>query len=130
MGEMLCVASLGRKTSKTRPPDVKARGFPELAVALEALRTRISAPPASRNLELFCQLSEPNFSRLVRRALHFTPRQLAMKVRLDEALHLPATTDLSLAEITLATGVSTTKSGAPSLRPASSYSSRSKIVDV
>lgn len=81
-----------------------ARGFPELARALEVLHARLADPPGIEALAALCQLSPPQFSRLVHRVFRLTPRQLAMKVRIDEALHLLATTDDPLTEIALSTG--------------------------
>lgn len=81
-----------------------ARGFPELAEALEAIQRRIDNPPGSEELAKLCRLSSAQFTRLVQRVFGLTPRQLIMKVRLDEALHLLATTQNSLSDIALRTG--------------------------
>lgn len=81
-----------------------ARGFPELARALEALHTRIANPPGIEEIAALCDLSAAHFSRLVQRVFRLTPQRLAMKIRIDEALHLLATTTQSLAEIALSTG--------------------------
>jgi AraC-like DNA-binding protein len=80
------------------------RGYPELARAMEELRARLSNPPEMRELAKMCGLSMVRFARLVERVFHLTPRQLAMKMRIDEALHLLSTTDQSLCDIALATG--------------------------
>jgi AraC-like DNA-binding protein len=80
------------------------RGYPELAMAIEVLRARLADPPEMRELAALCGLSVVRFGRLVERVFQLTPRQLAMKVRIDEALHLLATTDRPLCEIALATG--------------------------
>jgi PAS domain S-box-containing protein len=82
----------------------ESRGFPELARALDALHARIADPPGIEELAALCALTSAKFSRLVHRVFGLTPRQLAMKIRLDEALHLLATTDAPLAEIALVTG--------------------------
>jgi transcriptional regulator GlxA family with amidase domain len=82
----------------------ESRGFPELARALDALQERVADPPGVEELAALCHLSSAKFSRLVQRVFGLTPRQLALKVRLDEALHLLATTDASLADIALRTG--------------------------
>jgi AraC-like DNA-binding protein len=102
-GEVVAIMGISRDVEDS-PAGLKARGFPELALALETLRTRIADPPGMEELAALCRLSAPHFSRLIQRLFRLTPRQLAMKMRLDEALHLLATTDLPLAEITLATG--------------------------
>lgn len=81
-----------------------ARGFPELARALEALHARVDDPPRIEELAALCRLSPAQFGRLVQRVFHVTPRQLAMKVRIDEALHLLTATPHSLAEIAQRTG--------------------------
>lgn len=80
------------------------RGYPELARAMEVLRSRLANPPEMRELAKMCGLSMVRFVRLVQRVFHVTPRQLAMKMRIDEALHLLATTERSLCDIALATG--------------------------
>jgi AraC-like DNA-binding protein len=80
------------------------RGYPELARAMEVLRARLANPPEMRELATMCGLSMVRFVRLVQRVFHLTPRQLAMKMRIDEALHLLATTDQPLCDIALATG--------------------------
>jgi AraC-like DNA-binding protein len=79
-------------------------GLPELARALELLHTRMQDPPEIHELAKFCGLPPARFSRLVQRVFQLTPRQLAMKVRIDEALHLLTTTGQSLTDIALATG--------------------------
>ncbi|WP_207910718.1 AraC family transcriptional regulator [Chthoniobacter flavus] len=81
-----------------------SHGLPELAQAIEVLQTRLQDPPEMAELAELCGLSTVRFTRLVQRVFHLTPRQLAMKVRLDEALHLLATTDSSLSDIALETG--------------------------
>lgn len=80
------------------------QGLPELARAIELLRSRLQNPPEIAELAALCGLSMVRFSRLIQRVFHLTPRQLAMKVRLDEALHLLATTDRPLTAIALDTG--------------------------
>lgn len=81
-----------------------ARGFPELSRALDALHLCIAEPPSIEEIAALCDLSPAHFSRLVQRVFRLTPQRLAMKIRIDEALHLLATTDQSLAEIALNTG--------------------------
>jgi AraC-like DNA-binding protein len=102
-GAVTAVVGISRDVEDTAR-GAAARGFPELARALETLHTRIDDPPGIEELAALCQLSPTHFSRLVQRLFHLTPRQLAMKVRIDEALHLLATTGRSLADIALATG--------------------------
>jgi AraC-like DNA-binding protein len=82
----------------------EVHGFPELAQALEALHAHIADPPSIEELAELCGLSVARFGQLIHRLFHLTPRDLAMKIRLDEALHLLATTEQSLTEIALATG--------------------------
>ena len=79
-------------------------GLPELAHAIEVLQTRLQNPPEMSELAQLCGLSPVRFARLVQRVFHLTPRQVAMKMRLDEALHLLATTDHPLSDIALQTG--------------------------
>jgi len=81
-----------------------SHGLPELAQAIEMLQARLQNPPEMAELAKLCGLSTVRFTRLVQRVFHLTPRQLAMKVRLDEALHLLATTDRALSDIALETG--------------------------
>jgi AraC-like DNA-binding protein len=102
-GAVVALMGISRDLEES-PSGMKARGFPEFAVALEAMRARVADPPRIDELAALCNLSISHFSRLVHRVFHLTPRQLAMKVRLDEALHLLSTTDLALAEIAQATG--------------------------
>lgn len=102
-GEVIAVAGLSRDVESSAR-GAAARGFPELARALDALQERIAEPPGIDELAKLCALTPAKFSRLVHRVFGLTPRQLALKVRLDEALHLLATTDASLADIALRTG--------------------------
>lgn len=81
-----------------------ARGLPGLIRALEIIQSRLDDPPGIEELAAACDLTPANFSRLVRRIFQLTPSRLAMKARIDEALHLLTTTDQSLAEIALGTG--------------------------
>jgi AraC-like DNA-binding protein len=81
-----------------------SHGLPELARAVEVLRSRLQNPPEIKELADLCGLSPARFSRLVQQVFQLTPRQLAMKVRIDEALHLLATTDRPLSDIALDTG--------------------------
>jgi AraC-like DNA-binding protein len=80
------------------------RGFPELAKALDLIQRRIADPPPLSELAETCGLSSTRFSELVNRLFHLTPKQLVLKARVDEALHLLATTNQPLSEIALATG--------------------------
>lgn len=102
-GEVVAVAGLSRDVESSAR-GAESRGFPELARALDALQARIADPPAIEELAAISKLSPAKFSRLVQRVFGLTPRQLALKVRLDEALHLLATTDDTLADIALRTG--------------------------
>jgi len=81
-----------------------SQGLPELARAIEVMQSRIQNPPEIQELAAICGLSPVRFSRLVQRVFQLTPRQLAMKVRIDEALHLLTTTERSLTDIALETG--------------------------
>lgn len=89
---------------ETSARGVAARGFPELARAIDFLLTRIEDPPTVEALAAVAGLTPDPFGQLVQRVFHLTPRSLIMKVRLDEAMHLLATTPMSLADIALATG--------------------------
>jgi PAS domain S-box-containing protein len=102
-GEVSALMGISRDV-ETSARGAEARGFPELAQALEALHARIADPPALEELADLCGLSIARFGQLIHRLFHLTPRDLAMQIRLDEALHLLATTELSLSEIALATG--------------------------
>jgi AraC-like DNA-binding protein len=102
-GALAAVAGLSRDVESSAR-GAEAGGFPELSLALDALQERIGDPPGIEALAAMCRLSPAKFSRLVQRVFGLTPRQLALKVRLDEALYLLATTDASLADIALRTG--------------------------
>lgn len=102
-GSIVGVAGVSRDV-ETSPRGLEARGYPELAAALEQLQERVGDPPGVEELAAACGLSTHHFGQLVQRLFHLTPRQLLMKVRMDEALFLLATTTQSLADIALATG--------------------------
>ncbi len=102
-GALAAVAGLSRDVESSAS-GAESRGFPELARALDALQRRIADPPGIGELAAICGLTPAKFSRIVQRIFGITPRQLALKVRLDEALHLLATTDHSLSDIALSTG--------------------------
>jgi AraC-like DNA-binding protein len=102
-GEVAGLIGLSRDV-ETSPRGAAARGFGELAAALEVAHARIADPPGVEELAALCGLSAPHFSQLVQRLFHLTPHKLLMKIRLDEALHLLATTPESLADIAFATG--------------------------
>lgn len=102
-GKVAALAGLSRDVESSAQ-GAQSRGFPELARAIDALQERIADPPGIEELATLCNLSPAKFARLVQRVFGITPRQLALKVRLDETLHLLATTDASLAEIALRAG--------------------------
>jgi AraC-like DNA-binding protein len=102
-GKVAAIAGLSRDVESSAR-GAAARGFPELARALDALQQRISCPPGIEELAALSGLAPAKFSRLVHHVFSLTPRQLALKVRLDEALHLLARSDASLTEIALRTG--------------------------
>ena len=102
-GAVAAVAGISRDVESSAR-GAESRGFPELARALDALQERIGDPPGIGELAALSRLSPAKFSHLVRRVFGLTPRQLALKVRLDEALHLLTTTAASLAEIAFSTG--------------------------
>ena len=89
---------------ETSARGAESRGYPELARAVEVMHERIAAPAAIEELAGLAGLSTGRFTALVQRLFQLTPRELSMKIRLDEAIHLLATTDCSLADIALATG--------------------------
>lgn len=99
-GRVAGVAGISRDLESTG----RDGGFPELAAALELVHGRIGDPPGIEELAASCGLSVPRFGQLVRRVFYLTPRQLVMKVRVDEAQHLLATTGQSLSDIAQATG--------------------------
>lgn len=102
-GKVSAIVGISRDV-ETSARGAATKGFPELAKALEALSSRLSDPPSVEELAEISGLSAPHFAHLSQRLFNLTPRQLAMKIRIDEALHLLATTGDSLAEIALATG--------------------------
>ncbi len=80
------------------------RGFPELARAIEMIQQRLADPPPLAELAEAAGLTPGRFAELSSRLFHLTPKQLVLKARIDEALHLLATTKRPLSEIALATG--------------------------
>lgn len=102
-GEIAAVMGISRDVEDSAR-GAAARGFPELVRALDALHTRIAEPTSVEEVAAMCALSPAQFSALVRRVFRLTPQRLAMKIRIDEAVHLLTTTDQSLAEIALGTG--------------------------
>jgi AraC-like DNA-binding protein len=102
-GRIRAVMGISRDV-ETSARGAEARGFPELARALDCIRESIGDPPSIEELATVSGLTPGRFSLLVQRLFHVTPKQLSMQIRLDEALHLLATTEQSLAEIALATG--------------------------
>jgi PAS domain S-box-containing protein len=89
---------------ETSARGAESRGYPELARAVEVMHEQIAAPAPIEELADLAGLSPARFTQLVQRLFHLTPRELSMKIRLDEAVHLLGTTDASLADIALATG--------------------------
>jgi len=102
-GEICAVIGISRDVEDSAH-GAAVRGMPGLIRALEAIQARIDDPPGIEELAVMCGLTPAHFSRLVRRIFHLTPGRLAMKARIDEALHLLSTTHQSLAEIALGTG--------------------------
>ena len=102
-GKVVGLVGVGRDV-ETSARGVAARGFPELARAIEHLQGRVEDPPGVEELAAVAGLPAGPFAQMVHRVFHMTPRDLIMKVRLDEAMHLLAHTGLPLAEIALSTG--------------------------
>ncbi len=102
-GEICAVIGISRDVEDSAH-GAAARGMPGLIRALEVIQARIDQPPSMEELAEVCGLTLANFSRLVRRVFQLTPSRLAMKARIDEALHQLTTTGQSLAEIALNTG--------------------------
>ncbi len=102
-GQVIGVAGVSRDV-ETSPRGLKARGYPELATALELIHERIDNPPSTEELAEVCSLSHRQFVQLARRIFSLTPYKLILKMRIDEALHLLSVTSDSLAEIAIATG--------------------------
>ena len=101
--EISAVMGISRDV-ETSARGVEARGFPELSKALDALHARIANPPPIEELAEMSGLSAARFAQLIQRLFHVNPKDLAMQIRLDEAVHLLSTTEQSLADIALATG--------------------------
>lgn len=102
-GKVIGLVGVGRDV-ETSARGVAARGFPELARAIEHLQGRVDNPPGVEELAAVAGLPAGPFAQMVHRVFHMTPRDLIMKVRLDEAMHLLAHTAMPLAEIALSTG--------------------------
>ena len=102
-GKVIGLVGVSRDV-ETSARGVAARGFPELARSIEHLQGRIEDPPGVEELAAVAGLPNGPFAQMVQRVFHLTPRDLIMKVRLDEAMHLLAHTSMPLADIALATG--------------------------
>lgn len=104
-GSSTVVGILGvSRDVETSARGAKNRGFPELARALQLIQQRIAEPPTLAELAEASGLSQSQFAQWTERLFHLTPKQLVMKARIDEALHLLAAGDQPLSEIALATG--------------------------
>jgi len=93
----------------SRDVETSARGamnrdFPELARALQLIQERIAESQTLAELAEASGLSQSQFAQWTERGFHLTPKQLVMKARIDEALHLLAAGDQALFEIAQATG--------------------------
>jgi AraC-like DNA-binding protein len=102
-GEILGLIGLSRDV-ETQPGSESSRGYPELAEALHHLRTHLAEPLEVRALAARAKLSPAQFSARVQRLFSLSPRQLLLKLRIDEALDRLAHTEASLGEIALDTG--------------------------
>lgn len=102
-GELLGLIGVSRDV-ETSARGVASRGFPELARAVDFLQQRVESPPTVEELATVAGLPAVAFAQLVQRVFRMTPRDLILKVRLDEAMHLLAATSQTLSEIALATG--------------------------
>jgi len=77
-----------RATWKTLRTEPRCVVLPGLIPGTSKSSSRgIDDPPSIEELAVLCDLSPAHFSRLVRRIFHLTPSRLAMKARIDEALH-------------------------------------------
>lgn len=74
-------------------------GMEGLAAALELVRARFGEPLKVDDLARAAEMSRQQLERRMRRALGVSAKQYVLRVRLDEATRLLATTDLPIAEI-------------------------------
>lgn len=102
-GEVAALMGISRDVESSAS-GAASQGFPELAAALETLQARLAEPLGPTELARCCDLSLAQLSRLSQRVFHLTPRQLILKIRLDEALHLLSTSSTPLVEIAVRTG--------------------------
>lgn len=75
-----------------------------LARTLDALREDVGAPWRVADLAERAGLSEKQFQRLTRRSLGLSPQQLVQRLRVEEAVRLMTTTNLSLGAISAECG--------------------------
>lgn len=87
-----------------RTPVDAAAPHAQLAAAVDVARRRFAEPITVAELSAAAGMTPAQLERTARRVLGLTPKQLIMRFRLEEALRLLATTELSLAEIAPACG--------------------------
>lgn len=78
--------------------------FPSLGRVLHELERRICNPPTVQELAAIADVSMARLARLVRRVFDLSPQQLALKIRMDEALYQLANTEKPICEIAIDTG--------------------------
>jgi PAS domain S-box-containing protein len=82
-----------------RTPADAAAPHSQLAAAVEVARTRYAEQLAVGELARAAGMSVTQLERSARRVLGLSPKQLILRFRLEEALHLLETTPLPIAEI-------------------------------
>ena len=87
-----------------RTPDASAAPHPHLVAAIGFARRRFAEQVSVAAMAEAAQMSSQQLERLCRRVLGFTPKQLLMRFRIEEALRLLETTDRTVADIGVACG--------------------------
>lgn len=101
--EVIGLAGISRDLEMT-PGSESSRQFPDLARVLAYVQEHLDAPLRIEDLAGIGGMSVHQMETRVQRVFHINPRQLVLKLRLDEALRLLGTTQQSLSEIALITG--------------------------
>jgi AraC-like DNA-binding protein len=89
---------------ETTPSSESSRQFPELARVLTYIHEHLEEPLRIEQLAALGGMTVHQLEAKVARVFHITPRELVLKVRLDEAVRLLSNTDNSLSEIALSIG--------------------------
>lgn len=75
-----------------------------LAAVIAAVRTHVHLPWRVSELAQIAGLSTPSFERLCRRTLGIPPQKLIQRLRIEHAVHLITSTDLTLGQVAAESG--------------------------